>query len=222
VVIWHPLMLGFHRVWGCHIDIHSKPTHAVTSIKQSPVLKILMSHFYCFIIETFIRIQPLLRGHLSHKVTFSLFKRWPLNAGWTVCDFFFIASVFNTADNFNRLSIPTGKRQSHGILMILWTRWHISYRDRSPGNQTFGTALRIISEIIDQQKIPHISLWHSVVPNLKFNVLLKKTYCILCVHIVECQLPAAGLWFSPGTPISSTNKTDRHDIAEILLKVLNC
>ena len=28
-----------------------------------------------------------------------------------------------------------------------------------------------------------------------------------------------GWWFSPGTPISSTNKTDRHDIAEILLKV---
>ena len=26
-------------------------------------------------------------------------------------------------------------------------------------------------------------------------------------------------WFSPGIPISSTNKTDRHDITEILLKV---
>jgi hypothetical protein len=28
-----------------------------------------------------------------------------------------------------------------------------------------------------------------------------------------------GQWFSPGTPVSSTNNTDRHDIAEILLKV---
>jgi hypothetical protein len=37
-----------------------------------------------------------------------------------------------------------------------------------------------------------------------------------------CQLIAAGQWFSPGTPVSSTNKTDRHDITEILLKgVLN-
>jgi hypothetical protein len=26
-------------------------------------------------------------------------------------------------------------------------------------------------------------------------------------------------WFSPGTQVSSTNKTDRHDITEILLKV---
>jgi hypothetical protein len=28
-----------------------------------------------------------------------------------------------------------------------------------------------------------------------------------------------GRWFSPGIPASSTTKTDRHDIAEILLKV---
>jgi hypothetical protein len=27
------------------------------------------------------------------------------------------------------------------------------------------------------------------------------------------------LWFSPGTPVSSINKTDCHDIAEILVKV---
>ena len=34
-----------------------------------------------------------------------------------------------------------------------------------------------------------------------------------------CQWLVAGQWFSPGTPVSSTNKTDRHEIAEILLKV---
>jgi hypothetical protein len=28
-----------------------------------------------------------------------------------------------------------------------------------------------------------------------------------------------GQWFSLGTPVSSTNKTDRHDTTEILLKV---
>jgi hypothetical protein len=35
----------------------------------------------------------------------------------------------------------------------------------------------------------------------------------------DCQLLATGRWFSPGTPVSSTNKTGRHDITEILLKV---
>ena len=30
----------------------------------------------------------------------------------------------------------------------------------------------------------------------------------------------AGQWFSPGIPVSSTNKTDRHDITEILMEVV--
>jgi hypothetical protein len=34
-----------------------------------------------------------------------------------------------------------------------------------------------------------------------------------------CHWLATGWWFSPGTPVSSTYKTDRHDITEILLKV---
>jgi len=37
-------------------------------------------------------------------------------------------------------------------------------------------------------------------------------------QIMESQL-ATGQWFSPGPPVSSNNKTDSHDIAEILLKV---
>ena len=34
-----------------------------------------------------------------------------------------------------------------------------------------------------------------------------------------CKLLAHGRWFSPGNPASSTTKTGRHGIAEILLKV---
>ena len=33
------------------------------------------------------------------------------------------------------------------------------------------------------------------------------------------QLLPHGWWFSPGTPASSTTKTSRYDIADILLKV---
>ena len=39
----------------------------------------------------------------------------------------------------------------------------------------------------------------------------------LCYKV--CQWLAAGLWVSAGTSVSSTNITDCHDIAEILLKV---
>jgi len=42
--------------------------------------------------------------------------------------------------------------------------------------------------------------------------------CTTLCHIVYQRL-ATGRWFSPGPPVSSTNKTDSHDITEILLKV---
>ena len=40
-----------------------------------------------------------------------------------------------------------------------------------------------------------------------------KNYKLVFVWDKVCQ------WFSPCTPVSSTNKTDRHNITEILLKV---
>jgi hypothetical protein len=43
------------------------------------------------------------------------------------------------------------------------------------------------------------------------------------VRLNTATQPAVGWWFSPGTPVSSTNKTDRHDTIEILfcLKKVN-
>ena len=69
-------------------------------------------------------------------------------------------------------------------------------------------------------------------PNNSYNPITN-TACVrarLCKLHKECtrlaaasdkayQLLAHGWWFSPGTPASSTTKTGRHDIAEILLKV---
>ena len=45
------------------------------------------------------------------------------------------------------------------------------------------------------------------------NLVHGEVYSIQHYVITVCQ------WFSPGTPVSSSNKTDRHDITEILLKV---
>jgi hypothetical protein len=45
-----------------------------------------------------------------------------------------------------------------------------------------------------------------------------RCFCAAAINKVY-QLLAQGRWFSPGTPASSTTKTGRHDIAEILLKV---
>jgi hypothetical protein len=40
----------------------------------------------------------------------------------------------------------------------------------------------------------------------------------LCDQV--CLRLTTGQWFSHGTPVSSTNKTDRHDITDIFLKVV--
>jgi hypothetical protein len=46
---------------------------------------------------------------------------------------------------------------------------------------------------------------------------------LMKVRLNTATQPAVGWWFSPGTPVSSTNKTDRHDTIEILfcLKKVN-
>ena len=56
--------------------------------------------------------------------------------------------------------------------------------------------------------------------NIQNNTVQKRVHSTRS-HKLEkvCQLLAHGRWFSPGTPASSTTKTGRHDIAEILLKV---
>jgi hypothetical protein len=57
------------------------------------------------------------------------------------------------------------------------------------------------------------------------NCMYHTCYCVLKVCIDTalcdkvCQWLVTGWWFSSVTPVSSTNKTDSHDITEILLKV---
>jgi hypothetical protein len=48
-----------------------------------------------------------------------------------------------------------------------------------------------------------------------------RTQDVVVIGLYELLDPTTmvGAWFSPGTPASSTTKTGRHDIAEILLKV---
>ena len=49
------------------------------------------------------------------------------------------------------------------------------------------------------------------------SIALDHSDTTLCDKV--CQGLVAFQWFSMCTPVSSTNKTDRHDITEILLKV---
>ena len=71
-------------------------------------------------------------------------------------------------------------------------------------------------------------------PNNSYKSITENTACVLarlcklqkgCTRLAAAghtvyQLLGHGRWFSPGTPSSSITKTGRHDIAEILLKVV--
>ena len=51
------------------------------------------------------------------------------------------------------------------------------------------------------------------------NVPLRQGVLDITLCDKDCQLIASDRWFSPSTPVSFPNKTDRHGIAKILLKV---
>jgi hypothetical protein len=61
------------------------------------------------------------------------------------------------------------------------------------------------------------TIWRGCVPG--FVNCKKRCIRLAAANDNVYQLLAHGRWFSPDTPASSTTKTDRHDIAEILLKV---
>ena len=76
------------------------------------------------------------------------------------------------------------------------------------------------------------SLWSWLYGSLIYNYLCNQCLSVLTLWVwipfkwgvlnttlcdQVCHGLAKGRWFSLGTPVSSTNKTDRHDIFEILL-----
>ena len=67
----------------------------------------------------------------------------------------------------------------------------------------------LIYNYLCNQCLPPLMLW------IRISVRVRCT--TLCDKI--CQWLVTGRWFSAGPLVSSTNKTDCHDISEILLKV---
>ena len=63
-------------------------------------------------------------------------------------------------------------------------------------------------------ELKRLSTTHSITPHTIFLAC----YYEENIYFL-CQWLATGRWFSPRTPISSTNKTDRQDITQLLLKV---
>jgi len=64
-----------------------------------------------------------------------------------------------------------------------------------------------------------INILYIVFKNVRswLRISIRSRCTTLCDKV--CQWLVTGQWFSPCTLVSSTNKTDRHDRTEILLKV---
>jgi hypothetical protein len=76
-----------------------------------------------------------------------------------------------------------------------------------------------------QQHEKHLIIYgriYNYKPYLKIRIW-ELNICSMPCHksfMTVCQALATGRWFSPDPPVSFTNKTDRHNTTEILLKVV--
>ena len=61
---------------------------------------------------------------------------------------------------------------------------------------------------VGNQYISPLTLW--------LRIALRRGLIKTKLYDKVCQWLAAGRWFSPGTPVSCTDKTDHHDMTEIL------
>jgi len=100
----------------------------------------------------------------------------------------------------------------HSFLVgIITTNHMITNTKCLPGHPLSCSYDSWIYNYLCNQCLSSLKLWVRI--PLKRGVL----DTTLCDKV--CQWLTTGRLFSPGTPVSSTNKTDSHDITEILLKV---
>ena len=117
---------------------------------------------------------------------------------------------------------PTRNRM---VKQILNKQKSISNKmDKQILNKQKSISNRMVKQILNKQKSISNSMVKQILNKQKSisKVYHMETTWPKCPNLpfTMDQLLATGLWFSPGTPVSSTNKTDRHDISDIVLKVV--
>jgi hypothetical protein len=100
---------------------------------------------------------------------------------------------------FNPLKIQDGRHGSDWQRHFFWA--------------SFPELLHVTStdllEMFPSRSVFQLMLW--------VRISIRARCTKLCDKV--CQWVATGRWYSLGPPISSSNKTDTHDLADILLKV---
>jgi hypothetical protein len=97
--------------------------------------------------------------------------------------------------------------QVHVAIIQLQYCWYINFKKF---NNIYPITTAVMSSNLDQGKV--------------YNIIIARNHGWFCswifINQIASCMTAAGLWSSPGTSVSSTNKIYHHDIVEILLKVV--
>ena len=82
-----------------------------------------------------------------------------------------------------------------------------------------GGLCGLMSQVVDYPNNSYKPITNTAWVRARLCILQKGCSRLTAASDKAQQLLAHGRWFSPGIPASSTTKTDRHDIAEILLRI---
>jgi hypothetical protein len=115
--------------------------------------------------------------------------------------------LWNTPDSIGTLILSPS----------IFTLYPISYFFLYLWRSREWLTLSYVLEIVHYYDVCPFTIFLSV-PSWSFGSGIYKYLCNQCLsfHHLSCDFE---FWFSPDTPVSATNKTDLHDITEILLKV---
>jgi hypothetical protein len=183
-------------------NIRDAGDETFTACKLQYVIIILYLTFFCIICHC---KQSLVQYNIKSgnrpKSFISCWDIWS-SVPWTI-------SIIFVSDALTS-SCTTGDRRDRMVLGFI-TNKNIDIKFSA-----HGTFLEYASSSTLKIKRFHVQSVTTTTNAVRWNHAHSEVYSIQ--HQV-CRSLATGLWFSLGSPVSSTNKTDRYDITELLLKV---
>jgi hypothetical protein len=120
---------------------------------------------------------------------------------------------WNFKFNFIQDSVKFFRFGSHRFhcSRIVFVVFCLLYNNSLRHNARLCLSCILTCSTLCNQCLSPLKLWFE---SLSWRGVLDTTLCDKF-----CQWLVTGRWFSPGGPVSTTNKTDWHNITEILLKV---
>ena len=143
-------------------------------------------------------------SHITHLITLQPDHFYPLMDFEELCPLMIVKNLEKKKLKWSPVYV------SHFILNIMYfiTPSFIYTRQGPSWSWSYGSW---IYNYLCNQCLSSLTLW--------VQILLRQGVLDTTLNDKVCHWLTTGLWFSPGTLVSSTNKTDCHNITEILLKV---